>query len=55
MRLMSLLSLGAAIVFGLLTVLGKGSSDGVLITTMFLTAAFGGKTAQKILEQKATR
>ena len=51
MRLMSFCSLGAAIVFGLLTVLGKGGSDGITITIAFLTAAFGPKVIQKPFEK----
>ena len=52
MRLMSLLSLGAAILFGLLTVLGKSGTEGTMITMAFLTASFGPKVAQKLVEEK---
>ena len=52
MRLMSLLSLGAAIVFGLLTVLGKSGPEGSTITIAFLTGSFGPKIGQKALEGK---
>ena len=52
MRLMAVMSLLAGIASGLLTVMGRGSGDGVLITTMFLSAAFGGKLVQKGIEAK---
>ena len=51
MRMMSLLSLGAAMVFGLLTVLGKGGGDGITITIAFLTAAFKSKALKGRLQQ----
>lgn len=49
MRLMAMMTLLAGIASGLLTVLGKGGSDGVLVTTMFLSAAYAGKLGQKVL------
>ena len=49
MRLMSFCSLGAAIVFGLLTVLGKGGGDG--ITMVFLTAALKSEALKGRLQQ----
>lgn len=51
MRLMSFLSLLAAILFGVLTCLGKGGDSGVLLTLSFLSAGFGGKIVQKPLEK----
>lgn len=51
MRLMSVLSLLAAIVFALLGVLGKGSLDTPTYVIAFLAAAFGPKVVQKPFEQ----
>ena len=49
MRLMSLLSLCAAIAFGLLPVLGKGGGDG--ITMVFPTAALKSEALKGRLQQ----
>ena len=53
MRLMSFVALIAAIIFGLLTVLGAGggaSGNGIYITSGFLLAAFAPKAVQKFAE-----
>ena len=52
MRLMSFLSLCAAIGFALLGVLGKGSAETPTYVLGFLTAAFGPKVVQKPFEEK---
>lgn len=53
MRLMSFLSLIAAVGMGLLTIYSDaGSSDGLMITFGFLLGAFAPKTVQKFAEQK---
>jgi hypothetical protein len=56
MRLMSMVALIAAILFGLLTVLGVGGStnagNGIYITFGFLVSAFAPKAVQKFAEQK---
>ena len=46
MRLMCVISLGAAVVFGALVVLGKAGPDGFAMATAFLVVAFGGKVSQ---------
>lgn len=52
MRLMCLMSLCAAIAFGWLVVVGKGSNDAPTIVWAFLGCAFAPKVAQKHLESK---
>ena len=52
MRLMSVLALGAAVVFGVLTVLHPSSEIGLYLTGLFLLAAFAPKVLQKALEQQ---
>ena len=54
MRLMSFLSLLAAIIFGVLTVLVKeaNGNNGIFITFGFLLAAFAPKALQKFAETK---
>ena len=53
MRLMSFLSLIAAVGMGLPTIYSDaGSSDGLMITFGFLLGAFAPKTVQKFAEQK---
>ncbi|MEI6757433.1 MAG: hypothetical protein FDX18_02630 [Chlorobium sp.] len=57
MRLMSLISLGAAIMFGFLTLYislekGQADSNGIILTGMFLVGAFAPKAVQKFAEQK---
>jgi hypothetical protein len=52
MRLMCFTSLLAAMVFGLLTVLGKSGPDGVTITVAFLVGAFAPKAVQKFVEMR---
>jgi hypothetical protein len=58
MRLMSMVALIAAIVFGFLTILGPGGSNnaantnGIYITFGFLISAFAPKAVQKFAEQK---
>ncbi len=53
MRLMCLIALLAAIVFGWLVVTGRGGNDGQVIVFAFLGCAFAPKVAQKYLENKA--
>ena len=59
MRLMCLMSLGASVLFGVLTVLGIGGSQtdgtGLYITTLFTLAAFAPKAVQKFIEEKVPR
>ena len=50
MRLMCLLSLCAAIVFGAVVVIGKGGPDGFAIVIAFLTGAFGGKASAQAID-----
>lgn len=50
-RLMSLISLAAACGFGYLT-MTTHSDSGIMITVSFLTAAFTGKVASKLIEDK---
>jgi hypothetical protein len=52
MRLMSFLSLLAAMGMGVLTLYSEGSADGLMITFGFLLGAFAPKTVQKFAEQK---
>ncbi len=57
MRLMSLISLGASIMFGFLTLYislekGQADSNGIILTAMFLVGAFAPKAVQKFAEQK---
>jgi hypothetical protein len=52
-RLMSFISLIAAIVFAGLTITLKDSkSEGIYLTVSFLTAAFAPKAVQKFAEQQ---
>ena len=53
MRLMSMIALVAAILFGLITLLNPKSA-GLNLVVAFLTAAFGAKAAQKFAEAKET-
>ncbi len=53
MRVMCLMSLLAAIVYGYLVVSGHAGPDGTLIVYAFLGCAFAPKAAQKYLEGKA--
>jgi hypothetical protein len=63
MRLMSLIALLTAVVFGALSVLaaievignGSGGADAITITFGFLVAAFAPKAVQKFAEQKTER
>ena len=50
MRVMAFMSLLASIAFGYLEI--KAGAAFPYVTTMFLGAAFGGKTAQKFAERK---
>jgi len=50
MRLMCFVSLITAIICGILVTIGKGTSDGVIITFGFLVAAFAPKAVQKLAE-----
>jgi len=50
MRLMCFVSLITAVVCGVLVTIGKGTSDGVIITFGFLIAAFAPKAVQKFAE-----
>ena len=53
MRLMCLIQVGAAVVCALLTLLLPGAKEtGVMLTTIFLTSAVGGKLVQKPMEAK---
>lgn len=52
MRLLCFISLMAAIVFGLLAVLGIGSAAGVTLAMAFLAAAMAGKVVQRAIEPK---
>lgn len=63
MRLMCLIALAAAVVFGALSVLaainvignGSGGADAITITFGFLVAAFAPKAIQKFAEQKSEK
>ncbi len=59
MRLMSIISLGASIMFGVLTLGAEsdtakagGNTDGLILTGMFLIGAFAPKAVQKFAENK---
>jgi hypothetical protein len=56
MRLMSMVALIAAVMFGTLTIFGAGgpnnAGNGIYITSAFLIAAFAPKAVQKFAEQK---
>lgn len=53
MRLMSLIALFAAIMFGILTIRSNdGNTDGTLITFSFLLSAFAPKALQKFAEKR---
>ena len=54
MRLMSIVALGASIIFGLITILHSTASqgNGLYITIAFLIAAFAPKALQKFAESK---
>jgi hypothetical protein len=58
MRLMSVISLGASIMFGVLTLVSpcisnaKIDSNGIILTALFLIGAFAPKAVQKFAEQK---
>ncbi len=64
MRLMSMISLGASIMFGVMTLnaslydtnktaqKAEGNSNGIILTAMFLVGAFAPKAVQKFAEQK---
>ena len=59
MRLMSMVALIAAIIFGFLTVLGAGGStnaaNGIYITFGFLISAFAPTAVQKFAEQQVQK
>ena len=54
MRLMSMISLAAAILFGLITLLHGSANDenGLYLTAAFLLAAFAPKALQKFAEAR---
>ncbi len=64
MRLMSMISLGASIMFGMMTLYASlndtskdaqkagCNSNGIILTAMFLVGAFAPKAVQKFAEQK---
>jgi hypothetical protein len=58
MRLMSIISLFAAIMFGLVTLLGSNAESddaGVMITLIFIVGAFAPKAVQKFAEEELNK
>jgi len=58
MRLMCLISLAAAVLMALITILDQraaASANGLYLVGMFLTASFTGKTCQKIVEASSAK
>ena len=54
MRLMSMMSFVASVVFAGLAITGNGGADGVVITFGFLVGAFAPKAVQKFAETKVS-